>query len=657
LKARIAFRALIGAGLFLAWLGLLLPWELWRAEAKSPSAIGADGSVGGFDTSRAFWIVLAVATVLAVLALWRHWRWAFVALAVAALGLVVLAVREIGATLEATSAFVSVGPGAGVILALVGAAALVAAVIVALRPPALQLGAGLAAFALATGGAAAWPQADGRPGEEAIADFADDPAPAMAFLGDALYRLDGAELMAQPAHEREYRAVGVWTSEWSPDDLRFDDFAAAGLAFAGETAYIALGGIDRLISITPDGEHRILAARRPDREREEPPIPDGEDAQVVEDFVAGPVAAGPDGSVYVLQGDSVARWLDGRLTTLAPRFDGARDIAVDARGGVYVADTGNGRVHRIDPDGSVRTIVGTEAERDCVGRGLDDPLALDPRRCTAVKALAVDRTGNVYMALKNAAMVAGLTPDGRMAAVAGTGPQGFGDGDGRAARARLGVVDELAVGPDGDLYVSEPERVRRIADPAGILASEPPEPEQPEGAAACAEIAALSEAAAGAGEANALERSLNALADAAPEEIRDDVDEIVAGATDQTAAQIEIRSAMGPDELGVSLGEYAEQECGLVGGFDVPVGEANAFCLAYARYLDEGDVAEAGEEPPRALDAVVEAAPPFLAESGRSALRDLERAAGRAVPDSEASTVLAGIEAINTAALSMCALG
>ena len=43
-----------------------------------------------------------------------------------------------------------------------------------------------------------------------------------------------------------------------------------------------------------------------------------------------------------------------------------------------MADTGNGRVHRVDPDGAVRTIIGTEAPRDCVEDGLDDPLAYSP---------------------------------------------------------------------------------------------------------------------------------------------------------------------------------------------------------------------------------------------------------------------------------------
>jgi hypothetical protein len=44
------------AGLLIAWLGLLLPWRHWSAQA-------GDGSVNGFAESRPFWIVLAVVTV------------------------------------------------------------------------------------------------------------------------------------------------------------------------------------------------------------------------------------------------------------------------------------------------------------------------------------------------------------------------------------------------------------------------------------------------------------------------------------------------------------------------------------------------------------------------------------------------------------------
>jgi hypothetical protein len=670
LKARIAFRVLIGAGLYLAWLGLLLPWQTWRVETEGPAAIGADGSFSGFDESRPFWIVLVVVTLLAVVALWRHKPWAFVAIGVLALPLIVLVVREIGASLSAGSAFVSVEPGAGAVLSLAGPLALIAAVVIALRPRGLRLAGALAAPVLAAGLAVAWPQADGRPGEGAIADALDASAHGMAFQDDTLYRVDGGLVVPEPDGDHEYGGVTLWDFDWS-DRQSFPGVPGRDIAFAGGTLFASLGELDRLISITRDGERSMLVARPPARE-EEPAIPDGE-TQVVEGFTAGPLAAAPDGSVYTLHLNGVARWRDGRLETVAgswrsglrgdggparrARFDHPSDIATDARGAVYVADTWNGRVRRIGPDGTIETVVGTEARAGCVGRGLDDPLSLDIRSCIGVRALAVDREGNLYLALRSLAMIVGVDPEGRLSVVAGTGPKGWSNG--RAVQARLGVVEELAVGPDGDLYVSESapiERVRRIADPAGILAAEPEEPEASQAAPACREIAGLMEATVDVGDPEALERSLGALAAAAPEEIRDDVDEIVAEATGRDEALTAISFAMEPRDYEVGLGDYAEEECRLVGGFDVPVEDANELCIAYSRYMDRGDLAQPGEEPPDGLADVIAASPPFLAETGRAVQRELQGAAGRAVPDTEAARLVAALDAIDSAALSMCAL-
>ena len=328
---------------------------------------------------------------------------------------------------------------------------------------------------------------------------------------------NGTRLFAQPSTEREYDAVGLWTSEWPPDDdLEFDEFQTNGLAFAGDTAYVSLGRVDRLVSITPDGEHRTLVARRPDRDLKDPAIPGGDDTEVRRDFFAGRVAAGPDGSVYVVAGRP------GGALARRPADDPAAALR---RGDRHRRRRPRGDLRRRHqerprpphrPDGSVRTVVGTEAPRDCVENGLDDPLALDPRRCTAVAAIAVDRAGNLYLALQNLAMIVGVTPDGEMASSPGPGRRASATAS--AVEARLGLVEELAVGPDGDLYVSESDRgpadrrprrhPRRRAARARAAARARVRP--------ATRSSALNEAAAGVTDGDALERALNALADAPP---------------------------------------------------------------------------------------------------------------------------------------------
>ena len=90
----------------------------------------------GFADARPFWIALAIVTVLAAVAAVSLARWAIAALTAGAAVLVALAVREAGAALSDGTPFVSVGPGAGLVLSLAGVLALPAA---ALRSSGLEL--------------------------------------------------------------------------------------------------------------------------------------------------------------------------------------------------------------------------------------------------------------------------------------------------------------------------------------------------------------------------------------------------------------------------------------------------------------------------------------------------------------------------------------
>jgi sugar lactone lactonase YvrE len=141
-------------------------------------------------------------------------------------------------------------------------------------------------------------------------------------------------------------------------------------------------------------------------------------------------------------------------------------VAVDAVGNVYIADRGNNRVRRVDAAGEITTVAGT-GEAGYGGDGMPSTAAL----LDAPSGVAVDASGNVYVADTNNHRVRRVDAvTGIIATVAGTGEGGF-NGDGRsAASARLNAPATVAVGTGGDLYIADTanHRIRRV-DVAGRI--------------------------------------------------------------------------------------------------------------------------------------------------------------------------------------------
>jgi sugar lactone lactonase YvrE len=199
---------------------------------------------------------------------------------------------------------------------------------------------------------------------------------------------------------------------------------------------------------------------------------DGGPATQAELFHPGPILVGPDGSLYLITGDSRVRKItpDGIIHLVAgtgtgtglnrasgdggPAIDATLNepggLAFDKQGNLYIADTSNARVRKVDADGTITTVAGPGQE------GMD-----------YYNAVAVDPQGNLYVAWTRLsppsieATVNRVNADGSFTRVAGSGtpctngPGQF-TGDGvPAAQARLCAVVGLTVDPNGQLTLSE----------------------------------------------------------------------------------------------------------------------------------------------------------------------------------------------------------
>jgi sugar lactone lactonase YvrE len=142
-------------------------------------------------------------------------------------------------------------------------------------------------------------------------------------------------------------------------------------------------------------------------------------------------------------------------------------IVALADGSLVVLDSGNQRVRRIDPGGRIETVAGT-GERGYTGDGgpaLAASFAFpDDGSATPGGKLAVDGEGGILIADAGNHVVRRIDPGGAIATIAGTGAPGYSGDGGPAANAMLHAPVDVAVAPDGSVYIADRDnrRVRRV---------------------------------------------------------------------------------------------------------------------------------------------------------------------------------------------------
>ncbi|MCB4791821.1 MAG: hypothetical protein LHV68_08035 [Elusimicrobia bacterium] len=133
-------------------------------------------------------------------------------------------------------------------------------------------------------------------------------------------------------------------------------------------------------------------------------------------------------------------------------------VTVDAYGNVYIADTANNRIRKVDGTGNITTIAGgTGVEQGNGGSAVSAVLSFP-------LCVAAGLSGDLYVADTANNCIRKIDSLGIISAVAGTGTAGYSGDGGKAAAARLNQPSAVAVDRLGNIFIADTlnNRIRKI---------------------------------------------------------------------------------------------------------------------------------------------------------------------------------------------------
>ena len=175
------------------------------------------------------------------------------------------------------------------------------------------------------------------------------------------------------------------------------------------------------------------------------------------------VKISPTGELTVVAGNGIDGFSgDGGPATSASLL-GPGDVAVDAAGNLYIADTFNHLIRKVSSDGMITTVAGGGA---CCDLGDSGPAT--SARLNRPTGVAMDLAGNIYIADQFNDRIRKVSPGGIITTVAGNGEFGFSGDGGPATSASLRSPRGVVVDSAGNLYIACTSRIRKVS-PGGTI--------------------------------------------------------------------------------------------------------------------------------------------------------------------------------------------
>jgi sugar lactone lactonase YvrE len=140
-------------------------------------------------------------------------------------------------------------------------------------------------------------------------------------------------------------------------------------------------------------------------------------------------------------------------------------IAVDGSGNLYISDQANNRIRKVNTSGIISTIAGNG-----IGGFSGDGGPANSAQLTNPWGIAIDGSGNLYIADFTGSRVRMVNSVGIISTIAGNGSSGYGGDNGPATSAVLANPSDVAVDAAGNVYITDTynDRIRKV-NTSGVI--------------------------------------------------------------------------------------------------------------------------------------------------------------------------------------------
>ncbi len=156
------------------------------------------------------------------------------------------------------------------------------------------------------------------------------------------------------------------------------------------------------------------------------------------------------GTISTIAGNGTQGYSGDGGNATAAQLNGPLGLALDSSGNLYIADSGNHVVRVVTPGGNISTFAGNNV----LGYSGDSGPALQAELSTPA-GLVFDSSGNLYVSDSGVSVVRMVAPGGVITTIAGTGSAGYTGDGGPATQATFDVIAGLTLDTSGDLYVAD----------------------------------------------------------------------------------------------------------------------------------------------------------------------------------------------------------